>query len=338
MSERLRRGVARGNALWNRLGVLRIAVSLILIAILFWKLDAGALVARWREIRPVHFGMAILYLAASNLLGCVQWMTLLRAQGLRPSIGTVIGSYHVGLFMSNFLPGYYGGDAVRVLDIYRETGEGTRALAATFLDRVLGLVTLCLLALLVSPSFVGRGERTALLALLAVSAALGAVFLFFLSRRLARPFRFLLRPFDTLGLGARLRAGYDAVHLYRHRLRALALAMLLSLGVQALRVLVHYETARALGVAASMATFFLLVPIVAIVIALPISVNGIGLREGTGILLFGQAGIGKEDAFGLLFLAYLAGVVVSLSGGVVFALRGRRAAGSPVAFDPPSTP
>jgi uncharacterized protein (TIRG00374 family) len=320
----VRRGVDRGAAFWNRGGILRLVVSAALFGLLFWKMDAGALLRDWREILLGPFILALLLLEASNLVGCVQWQTLLRAQGLRPRWSLVFGSYHVALFFSNFLPGHYGGDAVRVYDVYRETGEGYHTLAATFLDRVLGLVSLCLLAVAVAPAFLGQEERGALGALLVIVVVLAVMLILLFSRRAARSFRFILRPFDRLGVGERVRAGYDAVYLYRERVPALAGALVLSLLVQALRVLVHYETALALGVEARMRDFFLLVPLVAIFIALPISINGIGVREGAGIILFGQLGVESEGAFGLLFLAYLAGVVVSLSGGVVFALRGRK--------------
>lgn len=300
--------------------LLRLLVSGGLIALLFWKMDAAAVFRQWRNIQPGPFALGVLLLAASNLVGSIQWLNLLRAQDLRPRTGQVLGSYHAGLFFSNFLPGHYGGDAVRVFDMYRETGEGYRALAATFVDRLLGLVSLCLLALAVAPAFLRRGETVELAALGVACAALAAVVVVFSSRRVARPLSVLLRPFRA-GLVERVRSGYDAIHLYRRRPRTLAGALLLSLLVQCLRVLVHYETALAVNVHIHVANFFLLVPIIAILIAMPVSMNGIGVREGAGVLFFRHVGVDAEPAFALLFLAYLAGVLVSIPGGVVFALR-----------------
>lgn len=305
--------------------LLRLVVSAGLIAILFWKLDAAVVLRQWRDIRPGPFGLAVLLLAASNLVGSLQWHNLLRAQDLRPRTVNVIGSYHVGLFFSNFLPGHYGGDALRVFDMYRETGEAYRALAATFVDRLLGLVSLCLLALAVAPTFLRHGETMELAALGVACAALAAVVLVFSSRRVARPLAMFLRPFSA-GLVERVRSGYDAVHLYRRRPRALGCALCLSLLVQCLRVLVHYETALAVNVHTSVTNFFLLVPIIAILIAVPISLNGIGVREGAGVLFFRHVGVETEAAFALLFLAYIAGVLVSLPGGLIFALRRGNAA------------
>jgi len=323
----LRRGVRRGATLWEKGGWLRFLVSAALFGILIWKMDEGTLLSRVRDMHVGHFAAAVALLAASNLVGCVQWRVLLHAQGLRPGIGLILSSYHVALFVSNFLPGHYGGDAVRVYDMYRDSGKGYRALAATFVDRLLGLVSLCLLALVVAPAFLGGQDRHALMALLFTSGVLVATVLLLFSRRTARVFRLLVRPFDSLGLADRIRSGYQAVHFYRGRPGVVAQAMVFSLAVQALRIVVHYETARSMGVESGIENFFLLIPLVAIFIALPISINGIGVREWVGVVLFRQVGVGREDAFGLLLLAYLAGVIVSLAGGFIFALRGRRQAG-----------
>jgi hypothetical protein len=67
--------------------------------------------------------------------------------------------------------------------------------------------------------------------------------------------------------------------------------------------------------------FFLFVPLLAVIVSLPISLNGIGVREGAGILLFGWIGVDRAHAFSLQFTTYLVAVAVSLLGGLVFLVR-----------------
>ena len=67
--------------------------------------------------------------------------------------------------------------------------------------------------------------------------------------------------------------------------------------------------------------FFLFVPLLAVIVSLPISFNGIGLREGAGIVLFGLVGVDRASAFSLQFTTYLVAVAVSLLGGLVFLVR-----------------
>jgi hypothetical protein len=61
--------------------------------------------------------------------------------------------------------------------------------------------------------------------------------------------------------------------------------------------------------------------LLAVVVSLPISLNGIGVREGAGILVFGLIGVDRAHAFSLQFTTYLVAVAVSLLGGLVFLVR-----------------
>src|SRR5207247_374090 len=63
------------------------------------------------------------------------------------------------------------------------------------------------------------------------------------------------------------------------------------------------------------------VPLLAVIVSLPISFNGIGVREGAGVVLFGLVGVSRAHAFSLQFTTYLVGVAVSLLGGVTFLAR-----------------
>ena len=100
--------------------------------------------------------------------------------------------------------------------------------------------------------------------------------------------------------------------------------MLLSLVIQALRVSTHVLVALALGVRIDMVVvglFFVFVPILSLAMIPPITINGLGIREGLGILLFAGAGIGETDAFAIEFLTYVVSVSISLVGLVFFVSR-----------------
>jgi hypothetical protein len=94
-----------------------------------------------------------------------------------------------------------------------------------------------------------------------------------------------------------------------------------ALVVQVMRIGVHVLFARALGLRVDTAYFFLFVPLLAVIVSLPISLNGIGVREGAGMVLFGLVGLDKASAFALQFGTYLIAVGVSLIGGLVFLAR-----------------
>ena len=90
---------------------------------------------------------------------------------------------------------------------------------------------------------------------------------------------------------------------------------------QVSRIGVHVLVARALSLHIPVPYFFLFVPLVAVIVSLPISLNGIGVREGAGIVLFGLVGVSRAQAFSLQFTTYLVAVAISLIGGMIVLLR-----------------
>ena len=118
----------------------------------------------------------------------------------------------------------------------------------------------------------------------------------------------------------------DDLHGFRNQRGALAAAYVASTLVQISRIYVHDLVGLALGVRLSLTYYFLFVPILAALISLPISLNGIGVREGAAVVLFQMAGLTREQAFSIPFLTYVISVLISLLGGLIFISRTPRRA------------
>ncbi|MFH1681443.1 MAG: lysylphosphatidylglycerol synthase transmembrane domain-containing protein [Candidatus Eisenbacteria bacterium] len=269
--------------------------------------------------------VAIVGFAVSNVLGGIQWHILLRGQGIHIGLSRAINLYFVGLFFSNFLPANIGGDVVKIVDVYRSTGRGGGAVAATMMDRAIGLATLaamsCWAGVIVLPAL---GLRPVLLLVPLFFLFFVGICLMFLSRRVGALLLRIVRLVPFVSVRTKGESVLAAVIQYRERRRPLVEAFLVSIPVQGLRILVHYWAALALGVSVPPVYFFLFIPMIAVLIALPISINGIGVREGFTVLFFAMAGIDREQAFSISFLAFLIGVAVSLAGGVLFLARSFR--------------
>ncbi|NNE09268.1 MAG: flippase-like domain-containing protein [Gemmatimonadetes bacterium] len=306
--------------------LLKAAIS---IGLLWFLLRGGVLERAIEETRDrfelPFFLLGLAAFALSNLLGGIQWNLLLRAQEIVISTWRAVSLYFVGLFFSNFLPANLGGDVVKVVDLYRETGKGGGAVAATVVDRGAGLIVLSLMAC-VSGFLYWKWfgfDRFLYLIPLFFLVFIGTGLLVlsnrcvrFLERTLARV------PIDSVRTKGE--ALLQALFVYRKRKLALLAAFCVALVVQTLRVLVHYFAARTIGLDPPLVLFFLFIPIIAVFLALPISINGLGIREGLGVYLYGLIGIESELAFTISFLAYVIGVVVSLLGGVFFIVRPNR--------------
>jgi uncharacterized membrane protein YbhN (UPF0104 family) len=300
----------------------KMAISVGLISFLFTRvpLDELRSTLRGADLRWIVGAAALLL--GSNVIGAWQWQGLLRGADIRIPFWKVLSYYHVGLFFNNFLPANVGGDVARVLDASRYGASRATAFSTVLMDRLIGTVALAGLALVTTLPAVDHLHLTMVyLALVAFFAAsVGMVWAVFhpavlpaLERALARVGLGGIKP-ALDDIATRLQGFRDQRGLF---LRLLAVALV----VQISRIFVHVCVARGLGLAIELPYFFLLVPMLAVAVSLPISLNGIGVREGAGIVLFGLVGVGRAGAFGLQFTTYLVAVAVSLLGGLVFLVR-----------------
>jgi uncharacterized protein (TIRG00374 family) len=296
-------------------------------------MDLGRTAEVLGSVSPGYFGLALITFATSLVLGSIQWRRLLGVQSIHISLGKAISFYYVGAFFNVILPSNIGGDVVRVYDVYKVSGKSDETIAATATDRMLGLVGLGILAILAglyiasSRGTLGLDEgfgMTTILTVMAFVVILVFAFMVLMNRDLARAVARVLRPLFIGGTRERAKRIYESFHLYRSNMGALLGAMGIAMVVQVLRVLVHYELSLALGLEIPVIYFFLFIPVIAIFIALPISIGGLGIREGLGVVLFCGVvkGLTQEQAFSMELLAGIVGVLVSLIGGVIYLRRG----------------
>jgi uncharacterized protein (TIRG00374 family) len=306
----------------------KVLVSVLLFAWLFRRLQWSAIGPALRHADPAWVAGAAVLLFASHLLASYQWGRLLGAVGIELPFWKVISYYHVGLFFNNFLPANVGGDLARTLDAARAGSSRATALSTVVLDRLLGTVALGGIAVVTTLPAIDRFHLAAAYGGVVAFFVLGVVMLRAVlePRVLATLEGFMAR----VGL-ARFSPALDELSgrlaAFRGQRRLLLELSVVALVVQVMRIGVHVLFARALGLHVGTAYFFLFVPLLAVIVSLPISLNGIGVREGAGMLLFGLVGLDRASAFALQFGTYLVAVGVSLIGGMVFLARipGRRA-------------
>ncbi|MFA6110921.1 MAG: lysylphosphatidylglycerol synthase transmembrane domain-containing protein [Candidatus Latescibacterota bacterium] len=300
---------------------LKLLVSVGLVAFLLTRIDLVSVHEAFAGMASHWFAVAVVLFAASNVLGAVQWHLLLRAQDLEVRFRSALTSYFVGVFFNNLLLGNIGGDAVRVLDIRRLTGQASGGVAATLMDRFIGLLSTCTLALIAYPLIADPRRAWLVSALVPVWLGLVVLLCMGLSRRIGAFLEGLvtrLAPAVVADLVARLRR---SIVVYRERARLLAGLFALSLVVQLCRILVYWAAGLALGMDPGMIYFVCFQPVAAILAALPISVGGLGVREGALVALFTGAGISRELSLAMSVLGYVAGILGSLLGGVAFVAR-----------------
>ena len=299
----------------------KLAISVGLVVYLLRNLDMAALGVVFASVIPWLVVTAILFFVLSNILGAIQWYFLLRAQSVAVSFRQALIFYQVGVFFNNVLLGNIGGDALRIYDIRRLTGESSGGIGATVMDRFIGLFSTCTLALIAYPLIAGLEWGWAVSVLVPVWCGLVAVLAVGLSRRLGALFDATVLRFFPTRLRGLLNHLRHTLGVYRNKVALLGGIWVVSMGVQFCRILVYYAAGLAIGIDVGLVYFVCFQPVAAILAALPISMGGLGVRENVLVTLFATLAVEGEVSTAMSLLGYMAGIIASLIGGITFVLR-----------------
>ena len=286
-------------------------------------------------IRWSLMGLALLLLGMNQPILALRWKSLLDAQGIRLSFGSVLRLNFLGLFFNNTMPGQTGGDLVKAYAVAKKVpGRGTAAVVTVFLDRAVGLLGLVLLAGTVSvamalhdPGFKnGIWVKAAWLigGMLGGLVVGGGLYLSPLRQRWLPPGRVA----SLRWIGPVLAEVDEAVTLYRNRrvavLRSLSLALLNHAGY----ILMGVAIGRALVISpdkAGLAHFIVLIHIVSMVGCLPISIMGFGVGDWAYVETFGRIlDVPQSKALALSLLTRFCIIAWGLLGGLAVLLTRKR--------------
>jgi uncharacterized protein (TIRG00374 family) len=301
--------------------VLKTLVSVGLLALVLTQVDLVQALTGLAALSWPFVLFALLFYTGCQWLSCLRWQAILRATGHQVPVAGLLRSYFAGMFLNIFLPGSFGGDVCRVYQVARRTRDSEAAFVSVFLERFTGLAALSALALLSLPvafHLVGRWDIV-LLFVGCVGALAGAMVLIASRPLLARGEPWL-RKLGSGRLVARLARTQELLRVFGRHRRALAVSLGISLLLMLAIVAYHYLIARQLRIPVSYPELLVFIPIVAVITLLPISLGGLGVKEGLWVYLFSRVGLTVEQA--LLLSVTLTGLswLLSLPGGVVLLL------------------
>ncbi len=311
--------------------VARILVSALMLGVLVWRMphvDVDELLPDWTlQTFVLVLGAAALTLLAL-VLATLRWKAVLTALGQDAPLRHLLSYNLAGLFVSNVLPTTIGGDVLRVARLSRETDESAASFASVVIERLTGWLVLPVITFfgfLVNPGLRHLGTATQVAIALAAATLMLLIVLLVgvASHRFGASMRSTTSSWRRF-LGA-VNLGVD--RLRRHPAAA-ANVLLVGFAYQLVLVLACLLAARAVGMdeAAGLTALLAFFPAVLIAQVLPVSISGLGVREGAFILFLHPLGIPDEQAIALGLMLYLLNLMVSLLGAPAFAFGGRRQA------------
>jgi hypothetical protein len=301
---------------------LKVLVTLTLLAVLvhqMWQRDGiDALVARLRLLEPVWVVAAVALHFGAVTAGVVRWRTLLQSRGLSLPFTTLYRSFLIGRFIGAFTPSTTGLDGYRLWDVGRRTGEVVKSGAVILIEKLVGLVGMATVCVILLPF--GLMER---LGFVGVAAALGMAGVAMLGLLLLSSETRTARLAAMLPKALRGRAEKLAASL-AGGLSWPSLGAALLMGITSHACLSATFAASGLALQLDVSPLVLLAVGNAIVVSvlLPVSVGGVGVREGVAVALLVSSSVTTTDAVALAVLGYLTGQVPALVGGVLLTLSG----------------
>ncbi len=305
---------------------LKLAVSILLLFVLFRKIDVDRLWASARQA-SVPWLLAALAIYLLNVMASTwRWYLLLGAQGIRVRASTLFRSFLVAQFFNNFLPSNIGGDVIRIRDTARPAGSKTLAATVVLVDRALGLMGLVLVAALSATILAGKHRAAVpiwpswLWAGFLVAAAASAPVVL-APEGVGR----LLQPLTVIHpewVGGRIDKLTEVLCRFRARPSALAGCFGGAVFVQASIVVFFAAVAYALHIDVTIWDLAVIVPLSFVVQMLPVSLNGFGVREATFAAYFRGIGRPIESAVLMSLVAAALIMLFSLSGAFVWLTRG----------------
>lgn len=300
---------------------MKAAFSLALMALLFWKVDLQQILAAFAATNLNLWLAAFVLFLMQQVLVTYCWQILLVAHHSAPPFIKTLEVHCVGSFFGTFLPTSVAMDVIRAYRLGRYLKHRVDAAGSLFVTRVIGFLVIFMLALIVAIP-VSRALQEArlfwlvLAGLVAFIAAVSVV----LQKNAAGLLQAALQRMGLNSLADKIAGFRASILVYGQSRRALLLLLALTWLYQILGIFIIYLVGRSLGIELAIWHYFIYIPLITTIALLPVSLAGLGIREGAFVFFFAQAGVAQAQALSLSLMIFAQSVALALLGGLWYLL------------------
>ena len=299
---------------------IKLVIAGALLAWVFSQVDWNEFGSSLAGINPLPVIFAFAAAGASLILVAVRWRMLLGVQDVTISPWESVRLTFLGVFFNTVVPGTVGGDLFKAYYVAKHTPNKAGVLVSTFVDRAIGMMGLALLsAIMLMVSAAGRlvpteqlHKPTVAISVIACVLVFAAVFLF--SRRFRRVLH-LQKLYGRLPIAHHIQAAGEAANVLRRHVGKLLAALGITVICHLLFVMSILLLGAGLSLDVSWPQYFLYVPLIYVIGAVPITPGGIGLIEKLYVIFFA---VNPSGVLALALLARMVPVLLGLPGLWVF--------------------
>lgn len=293
----------------HAIGAIKLIVSFALISYLVSIVDIGQTVSRLLTADLRYIAVALLLLVFQVAISAGKWKLILRSDAVHAPYLLLLKSNFIGNFFSLFLPSSFGGDVYRVISVTSVNRKLGKTTSSVLFDRATGLFALLSIALLAYVALPGRSYDW--LALSIYFIGIGAFF-YCTSDSIVNYFR--NHRYGLVRKGSAIAASFQT---YRNDYRTLWKVLCIALVFQFMIVVINQLYSSALGIDIPFSKLLVIVPLVYLTEVLPVSINGIGVRDSAFVYFFVLMGHTKEEGLAIALLVLSMRYVSGLIGGSV---------------------
>lgn len=299
----------------------RLLISGVLVYILVTRIDIAKLLASFKDIKLSLVLGAVGLIYFCNLILAYKWRVILQFFNVNTEYLRLLKLYFIGSFFRYSLPGGFGSDLVRGYSMFKNKQKRTSVVSSLVMERITSFTAGLILAgaawaLLFSliRSTVGGFELLTIALAFLAALALGYYF------RNSLISLFLGRILRTHRLRKPAQETIEEILCLLKTRKKLIFLLTISTVNYFLIATIYYLSGLALSIDVAFFHYVIFIPIITVVIKLPLSLHGIGLREGMFVIFFGGVGLPPEKAVSISLLVFTIGVLSSLIGGVLYML------------------
>jgi uncharacterized protein (TIRG00374 family) len=306
--------------------LVRLLISGGVLALIFSKLDGAKLSKVVAGMDLPWFAFSALIWGGVPLLASVRWRLLLASQSIHLPYRKVLDLFFVGHFFNAFLLGTTGGDLVKIFYATKAAPDKKSAATLTILlDRIIGLIAILIMALILIPlqwDFLTQTPQTKAAALAVTAVILGGIAgvtgLLFLP--VLEKISFLKNAVARLPYAEQRRQVFESYRIFTQSWKTNLQTLLLSFVIHILLFTSALAVLRSLGISVDFLPFVSTLPIIGVLMTVPISISGFGVREGLFVIYLGLAPlhVDQEHAITFSLLYYCVSLFWSVIGGFFY--------------------
>ena len=306
----------------RRAVAIKIVVTIALLTFVVYRMDFLRFVEILFSANLLLVLLAILVQFCGVGLSVIRWRTVLGNFDMHPDLSSLTKINLMGNFFNLFLPSGIGGDFFRAYYLSKRERRGmSTTLTTTILERNAGMCALLVIGGSFAALYRIEVQGVSLLYVFAfvITGYLLATFVLFHTWTHRKISAFLRRR-NLEQWEAKMELVAEGLNSLCSNKGSIGIAILTSLVIQFMASVIVWIAALSIAIDAPFIVFLIFVPLINLSVMVPLTINGIGLRESLFYLLFSQIGVPVEMAVSLSLVNFLIVVLVAIPGGIIYSL------------------